>query len=63
MAHGVFSMSPSMRRLASVFLAALLTLLVAGPAFGYNEENVKHIRVCAPGRDPVRRRRSVSSRT
>lgn len=45
MAHGVFSMTPSMRRLASVFLAALLTLLVAGPAFGYNEENVRHIRV------------------
>ena len=33
------------RRLASLLFAALLVLVVAAPAFGYNEENVQHIRL------------------
>jgi hypothetical protein len=42
---GVLHVSPAVRRLASVLMGALLVLVVAGPAFGYNEENVKHIRI------------------
>jgi hypothetical protein len=36
---------PGFRRLASLLFAAALVLGVAAPAFGYNEENVQHIRL------------------
>jgi hypothetical protein len=45
MALGVPAMSARSRRIASLLMAGMLALLVASPAFGYNEENVKHIRV------------------
>lgn len=45
MAIGVPTVSPTLRRSLSALLATLLLLMAAGPAFGYNEENVKHIRI------------------
>ena len=45
MASGVSTMSPKHRHIASLLAACMLLLLAASPAFGYNEEIVKHTRV------------------
>ncbi len=44
--------SPTSRRLGGILIVGLLLLIVATPVFGYNEENVDHIRLRRL--DPVR---------